>query len=482
MTPTADSTISYRQLASIFRARRGTMLVVFVSVVALAAVLSAVVPKRYTAGASVVVDGRSKDLIDGSALLNLSIPGYLSTQVNIIKSERVTLRVIRELKLGDVAANREDWMSDTDGQGDYESWLAVKIAKKLDARPARDSSVIDITYSARDPKYATAVANAYLKAYLDTSLDLRVDPAKKTNDFFDERTKLARQDLESAQNKLSKYQQSAGIVTTDERLDIENAKLNDLSARMIAQQSVAGDSSTRSAAAGASRDLLSDVMNDRVVAGIRSDIAREQAKLDELKQRYGDNHPQVMQSKAGITQLQAELNRESAKVASSLKVGNTIDRTRMAELGAALEEQRNKVMRMKLGRDQASVMQRDVENAQRAYETVIARVTQTNLESQSTQSNVSVLKHATVPGEASFPRMGLNLAIAAALGLLLGFPIALIREMRDRRVYVEEDVVRGLQVPMLATLPVVTTLARKKQPAAIGTKARVLGLPRFSST
>ena len=58
---------------------------------------------------------------------------------------------------------------------------------------------------------------------------------------------------------------------------------------------------------------------------------------------------------------------------------------------AALEAQRAKVLRMKAVRDEGLVLVRDVENAQRAYDAVLARFTQTSLESQTTQSNVNVL-------------------------------------------------------------------------------------------
>ena len=478
MTP-VDNSISYRQLASIFRARRRTMLVVLLVMLGLASLLSLVVPKRYTASASVMVDGRSKDPIDGSALMSLSIPGYLSTQVGILKSERVTLNVIHALKLGERAENREEWVAETNGQGDYESWLATKVAKKLDARPARDSSVIDISFSNRDAKLATDIVNAYLRAYVDTTLELRVDQAKKYNGFFDERTKLAREDLEKAQRKLSKYQQTAGIMTTDERVDIENAKLSELSTRLIALQAVSSESSTRSSQAGRSRDSMPEVLSDGVVTGLRSELSRQEATLTELRLRLGESHPQVVQAKAGISQVRSKIDQETAKVASSLNVSNSIDRTRLAELSVAVDAQRSKVMQMKLGRDEASILQRDAENAQRTYETMIGRLTQTSLESQSNQTNFSVLKQATLPGEASFPRLGLNLAIAAALGLLLGFPIALIREMRDRRIYVEEDIVRGLQMPLLATLPIVSSVAKARLKASSGAKARVLGLPRL---
>ena len=77
---------------------------------------------------------------------------------------------------------------------------------------------------------------------------------------------------------------------------------------------------------------------------------------------------------------------------------------------------------------------RDVENAQRAYDAIQQRFTQTNLEGQATQSNVNVLTLASPPLEHSTPKVGLNTILAFFVGSLLAVGTALALELRDRRV------------------------------------------------
>jgi capsular polysaccharide biosynthesis protein len=111
------------------------------------------------------------------------------------------------------------------------------------------------------------------------------------------------------------------------------------------------------------------------------------------------------------------------------------------------------VLKMKELRDEGKVLVRDVENAQRAYETVLQRLNQTSLESQTTQSNVNVLTQATPPTVPSSPKVLLNTALALLVGGMLGLGGTLLLEMLDRRLRVREDVHATLGLPLLGTLP-----------------------------
>jgi capsular polysaccharide biosynthesis protein len=108
---------------------------------------------------------------------------------------------------------------------------------------------------------------------------------------------------------------------------------------------------------------------------------------------------------------------------------------------------------MKQVRDEGAVLVRDMENAQRSYDAVLARLTQTSLEGQTTQSNVNVLTPASPPIEPSSPRIALNLIIACFVGTMLAIGLAVLLEMVDRRVRSAEDVVAALDLPVLGVLP-----------------------------
>jgi succinoglycan biosynthesis transport protein ExoP len=111
------------------------------------------------------------------------------------------------------------------------------------------------------------------------------------------------------------------------------------------------------------------------------------------------------------------------------------------------------VQRMKEVRDQGSVLSRDLENAQRAYDLLLNRFNQTNLESQNRQSNASLLARATPPGTPSSPKVAANLLIGVMFGLAMGVGVAFVLEQFDKRIRVPADAVSALGLPVIGIMP-----------------------------
>ncbi len=445
--------MAFGQFLSILRARFWVMALVLGLTVATTVVVSLLLPKQYKATASVVFDFKP-DPVSAMVYGGMPSPAVVATQVDIINSERVALRVVRNLKLNESAQVRQQWLDDTGGAGTIEQWLVALFQRNLDVQPSRESSVISVSYKAPDPRFAAGLANAFVQAYIQTVVELRVNPARQFSTFFDEQVKELRDALERAQTKLSSFQKDKGIIASDERLDVETGRLNELSSQLVALQAVTAESRSRQAQAStAAGDRMQEVLNNPLIAGIRSDISRGEARLQELNARLGDNHPQVMEAKANLAALRSRLETETQRVTGGVGVTNTINTQREVQLRAALETQRDKVLRMKAVRDEGMLLQRDVENAQRSYDAVQARLSQTSLESQTTQSNVNLLTQATPPVEAASPKLLLNTLLSVFVGTLLAVGAALMMEMRDRRVRSLDDVITALDLPVLGVMP-----------------------------
>ncbi|MBL8315074.1 MAG: chain length determinant protein EpsF [Rubrivivax sp.] len=445
--------MTFSQFLSILRARLWVALAVLALVVATTVTVSLLLPKQYKGEASVLVDFKP-DPVSALAFGGLASPAYMATQVDIIRSDRVALRVVRNLKLADNPQVRQQWLDEAQGQGSIESWLTAQFQAQMDVLPSRESSVITISYKAADPRFAAGLANAFAQAYIDTSLELRTDPARLYSTFFETRAKEARETLEKAQSKVSAFQKENGIIATDERLDVETARLNDLSSQLTGLQAIAAESSSRQTQAqGAQADRLQEVLNNGIVGQIKADINRAEAQLRQLSTRLGDAHPQVQEAKASLADMRMRLEAETRKVTGGVGVTNTINRQREADIRRSLEEQRSKVLRMKAVRDEGLVLLRDVDNAQRSYDALLQRFTQTSLESQTTQSNINLLTPATVPLSHSSPQVKRNALLAVFLGTLLGVGAALALELADRRVRTAADISEALDLPLLGLMP-----------------------------
>lgn len=443
--------MTFNQFLVILRARWKLMLGIFLGIVLLTLIVTLIIPKRYTATAAVVIDVKSPDPMIGMVLPGMMQPGYIATQLDVLQSERVTRGAIKLLHLDTNPTLRQQWQDTADGEGSFEAWLSDLLQRGLDIKPSRESSAINISYAAADPAFAAALANAFVQSYINTTLELRVEPAKQYSNLFGNQAKQARDKLEAAQVRLSVYQKERGlIIATDERLDVETARLNELSSQLVALQAFSAESASRQKTAGANSP---EVMGSPVVGALKADLSRQEARLKELSARYGGAHPQVQELQANINELRGRVDAEVGRVTSSVGINNTVNQSREAQIRASLEMQRQKLLKLKEQRDEAAVLLRDVESAQRAYEAITSRYNQANVESQSNQTNVSVIKEATPPTQPSSPRTLLNMILAIVIGGMLALMSALIAELRDRRLRTEFDVVEGLEVPLLGVLP-----------------------------
>jgi polysaccharide biosynthesis transport protein len=468
--------VTYSHLLLLLKARWRTVLLVMLAAASIPLLAALLLPKRYTATASVVLDVKSPDPIAGVVLPGMTVSGYMATQVDVLQSERVALRAIQALQLADNPTLRNRWRGITQGRGNFQAWVAETVLRGLDVRPSRDSNVIAVAYTSEDPEFSAALANAFVRAYIDTTLELRVEPARLYNSFFDERAKAMRDALEQAQARLSAYQRQNGILNTDERLDIENQRLAEISSQLVAIQAVVGESTSRQQQVSGNTERLQEVLNSPLVAGLTTELIRQEARLDEMKSQRGDQHPQVLELRASIAQLRSRVESETRRVAGSLSVNNDVNLARMAQLRATLQEQRAKLLRLKGQRDEATVLQREVENAQRAYDGIQARSNQSSMESQNTLTNVSVLKNASVPPFHSSPNLSLIGTAALVLGVLLSLGAVLVREKLDRRIRSEDDVLLALSQPLLGVMP-----ARRTKAVAAKWRLPLLGRSETSS-
>lgn len=110
------------------------------------------------------------------------------------------------------------------------------------------------------------------------------------------------------------------------------------------------------------------------------------------------------------------------------------------------------MLELKKQRDEISVMMREVDTAQRAFDAVGQRMTQSKLESQSIQTNISVLTPAAEPLAHSKPKVLLNVLVSIFLGTLLGVGAALMLELAQRRVRSADDLAEALGLPVLVRL------------------------------
>jgi succinoglycan biosynthesis transport protein ExoP len=311
--------MSLHQFLLILLARKKIILATLVTTVALALGVSLVLSKTYKATASVLLNYKGVDPLTGLTMPGQLLPGYMATQIDIISSKNVALRVVDALRLASVPAVIQQFQEANEGRGSVRDWLADLLLRKLDIVPSRESSVVEISFKGADPAFAAAVANAFADEYQKITVQLKTEPAKKASSYFNEQTRQLRDNVEAAQARLSKYQQEKGIVSLDpNRIDVELARLSDLSAQLVQAQSAAMEGDSRQAAAHASALGSPDVANNVLIQTMRANLAMAEGKFADTSQRYGNNHPQYLAAKAELDKVRGELAAAMGTVSRSV--------------------------------------------------------------------------------------------------------------------------------------------------------------------
>ncbi len=465
--------MSLRQFLLVLRARWKLALGVFTGVVLATIIISLLTPKMYTADATVVVDSKP-DPLTVATFSAQSSTAYIATQVDIISSERVADRVVKILKLDKSPDYLAAWKENAGGKGDIIVWIGQMLQKAVVVTPSRDSSVIDISMTWSDPKTAAILANAFAQAYIDTNIELKVDPAKQYATWFDERSRALRADLEAKQKRLSDYQAETGLVAAgDGRLDIESARLGELSSQLLTIQALRQDSQSRQRQAGGDSESMAEVLQSPFIAGLKADLSKAEAKLQDIATNVGKNHPDYKNAAAEVATLRARLEAETARITASLGSTTQVNLRRENEIRAALEAQKKRMLDLTHERDQVAVLQNDVATAQRNLDAVTQRLAQSSLESQTQQTNVYLLTTAVEPMRKSSPKYFLNLLVGIFLGGILGLSAALFRELTDRRVREDHDLSQVTGVPLFAKIPTIKPDGRSPSRAARRLETRV---------
>jgi chain length determinant protein EpsF len=439
--------MSFSRFVSVIVSRRVAFLATLCCVVSIVLLGTFLVPPRYTAKAQVIIEGRASSTQPAQAITN-----RLTTEAELIESERVSIAALRQLGLQNDPELLGKWKDKTEGRGDFESWAAEQLLKKLDVKPSREANILTISYSAPDPSIAAKTVNAFVKAYVDTANQIREETETQSSASFGGRTKSLKAALQLAEERLASFESENGVAFTDERLDIENLRLSELNAQLVTLQSAAANAAGRQRQAGVDRASMEEVRKDPLVSSLSFEVARQEARLAELRSRVGDRHPSVNEQRTVLNELKARVDSAIARASSSFGLESKIAAERAGSVQAALNVQRKKVMEVKSKRDQARRLQLDLELARRAYDAAVIRANDTVLDSGSSRGSVSVVKTATVPAKPTFPRPAINIPASILMGLLAAIAAAFWRESRDRRLRLEQDVYELLEQPLLGVI------------------------------
>jgi polysaccharide biosynthesis transport protein len=473
--------MDFNQFILALRARRKAFMVVFAATIVTALAVVLVLPKTYVSSATIMLGERDEQsMTPGLRMSARERTGYLQTQADLIQSGKVAGRVVRDLKYAQIPGVREQYERETGGLGTIEDWASATLLKKVKTDTS-GGNMVTLQVTDTDPKLAADIANGFAKAFVDVSLELRTEPTREAAAWFEDQLKGLRTSVSQAQTKLTNYQRERGITSTDERTDVEAVRLTELSTQLMVARNATYEAQSRykqaseflsgNSASGASNagmaDSLPEVMANPAVQAVKVALVAAETRLEQSNLDLGPNHPQYQRNVAEVQGLREKLAGEMKKVVNGLQNAGVQSRKREEELKSAYAAQQERLLSTRDARVELAVMMRDVENAQRTYDTALTRWLTNKIESRANMTNIAVLTPAIEPLEPKSPKVGLIAGLSIVIGALLAGAVVFLLETLDRRVRSRGDLESRLAVPSLGRLSKWQPLGGRLLPAPL---------------
>jgi succinoglycan biosynthesis transport protein ExoP len=447
---------------------------------------------KYTATATLLVDTHKIDLVqqptvsDGASIQSF---GGMETQVELLRSDEVALRVIKKLNLADdprfIGSEHQGVLrsllskvapsyfaeSPTLSEDERQSLALEKFGKSLTVARIGTAYAMEIDFESGYPDLAAEVANAVADAYIDLQRTTEYDAARRASDWLELRIPELRAKSEEAQKAVVDYKQEHNIVETDtgrlvdeQRLTGANEKLNaahdeTLKAKARFDQfSVAKGIEVPSAATSGSdaHPALSDFLDK-----LRSQYLDIVSKEAESSAKLGPNNPAIISLRNQKIQLRSEMTEEIQRLKDTSESDYAAAQLRESTLkkefdeGVAQNQQAN----------QAQVKLREMEASAHAYQdlynTFISRYNASLQQAASPIAEASVITPATPLIQRDYKKTYKTAVLFPALGFALGLGAALLREMIAGRVFLTSRSVQShLRIPCIGLLPKVQSRKR----------------------
>ncbi|NOY71320.1 MAG: hypothetical protein GXP14_02920 [Gammaproteobacteria bacterium] len=483
-----------QQFIGILKAHIKIIFMTLFVAVTTAGVISFSLPQKFTSTATVLLDFRSSNPF-GVGFSSILPEGFIGTQLETITSPKVARRVLEELDVSTrerlvrtlkvekvsiidsiqdkvksmINSNHQSILSlDSKGdqhaktiaQGDIQKdlWVVYGLLSNISVDLTRSTRLITLEYSSIDPELAMILANGFAEAYIVTNLEMSVDPVKRSSTWMNEHLEVLRSKLEKTQTVLTNYQQAQKIVATEERMDVETTKLDQMSAELIKIRIELRNAKSRSEQM---RNVLkqkgvveeiSEFQKNALVQKLKADVVKYKRVLAEISNDLGESHPKYQAARLQLTEAERNYQREVNAFVNGVSNAVALTRERVRAQEQAVERQKTRVLELKGQRNKITVLSREVESTQRVYDAALERANNTQMESLVSQANVSLMESAFVSSKPSSPKIKQNIFLAFVLGGLFGVGLAFLTEMIDRRIRTRDDIEEDLGIPVLGVL------------------------------
>ncbi|MEW6667869.1 MAG: polysaccharide biosynthesis tyrosine autokinase [Thermodesulfobacteriota bacterium] len=490
-----EEQIDLREYLRVILKRRWTLITVFAVTVITVTIHAFTATPIYEAKTRLIIDRENPNVVSIQEVMAVDASGtdYYQTQYKIIESRAVAREVIKRLRLDEseefrpkpkddflsslkrsigetISFWRESFVSlfkdkepprEAPEDSPEDSRFVGAFIGRIKVEPIRNSRLVDVSFQAKDRALAAKAANALARAYIDKNLETKLRAAQDAVKWLNERIEEERKKVEKAEHSLLRYKEKHSIIT-DFSSDVEKVtaqKLAQINQQVVEAESRRVEAETRYQQATAlshSPDMLDsipEVLNNDLIRQIKAMEVDLYKRISEFSKKYGERHPQMVAIESELKTLQKRKVQEVERVINSLRNEYRVALARENSLKAALERQKKESLDLNQKAIEFGVLQREAESARQMYELLIKRFKETSLAEEMKTGNIRIIDRAEVPKDPVKPKKGLNILLAALVGLVAGTGMAFFFEYLDNTIKLPEDIKRHLRVPYLGPVP-----------------------------
>lgn len=447
--PDADAGpgFSIVQILTVARAYWRISLVIALLITIVSGFAIKLLPKTFTATATLIVNTENKDPLAGQQFPGDVLGNYVATQTELMMSPVILLQVVDQLHLTE-DPHYAAGLASLDPTARRES-VEKSLASNLVIETGRGGQLLYINASARESPIAAKIANEVADVYLSQQRQRLGQPAGERAQRYSEELAELRAKAAAAQDKVTEFRKTNGITDVPSANgDSELQALTSLQSKLLDTQSLRRALEAKQSGQKATTD---EALGSAQVSTLRSQIGDLESQLAQKRATLGERHPQVLELKSHL-----EATKHSLDVAlSELAQNNVTELTRARELedklNRAIAEERQKVLGLHQVEGEGEKLTLELESAQAVYKRALDGYDQIMFASAGNNNNVSFISRATPPLKPSKPNKIKLMAMATLFGLAVGFALPLAYELFvNPRVRCRDDIERDFRIPVLA--------------------------------
>ncbi|MCW3848502.1 polysaccharide biosynthesis tyrosine autokinase [Sphingomonas sp. LB-2] len=464
--------------SAVYRNRWVILVIIALSVV-LGMVSAMLQTPIYRASASVQIDQNVAKVLESEQNdPTQALPDaerFLQTQLDVLRSRSQAVKVADDLGLARnnqfLVAMGEPPSSGTIGGLNAVASRRERVIRVLQHHMTvelpRNSRVATINFDSPDPALAASVANAYVKTFITANLQRRFDTSAYSREFLSNQIAEGKERLEQSERAMIAYARGAGLIDTSGAA--AKGAVGGQSQTSLTMSNLVGINQSYNEARAARISAqqrweqvqrtplmnIPEVMGDPVVQKLRADRASAAVELQQTLERYGSNHPTVIQLRARVAELDAQIGRQASAIRNTIREAYQLAAKQEAALSGSVSQLTKDTLAEQDRGVQLNILKREVDTNRTNYEALLARFKDVSAAAGITTNNVSVIDVAERPVAPISPNMRMNMLLGGLGGFAFALIVVFMRERLDDMIRSPEDIDRKLGLPYLNAIPIV---------------------------